>query len=119
MNRECGPQCGTCGAVDRINPARRHDDDFFKTGCQNIVLQRGVAKKLVMGESQLEGVGFGLYVVEPVQKGDYLSEYAGEVFLSPKLLCSMSKLLISIGGLLSRSRTPWHHLRPQISLFPL
>jgi hypothetical protein len=79
MNRECGPQCGTCGAIDRINPAMRHNDELFKTGCQNIVLQRGVAKQLVMGESQLEGVGFGLYVVEPVQKGDYLSEYAGEV----------------------------------------
>jgi histone-lysine N-methyltransferase EZH2 len=79
MNRECGPQCGTCGAIDRINPAKRDDDVLFKSGCQNIVLQRGVAKKLVMGESQLEGVGFGLYVVEPVQKGDYLNEYAGEV----------------------------------------
>jgi len=81
MNRECGPQCGTCGAIDRINPARRYDDELFKTGCQNIVLQRGVSKKLVMGESQL--VGFGLYVVENVQKGDYLSEYAGEVFTFP------------------------------------
>jgi len=78
MNRECGPQCGTCGAIDRINPANRYDDDLFKSGCQNIVLQRGVSKKLVMGESQL--VGFGLYVVENVQKGDYLSEYAGEVY---------------------------------------
>jgi hypothetical protein len=84
MNRECGPQCGTCGAIDRINPAKRHNDDLFRTGCQNIVLQRGVAKKLVMGESQLEGVGFGLYVVEPVQKGDYLSEYAGEVITIPE-----------------------------------
>ncbi|KAE9366847.1 hypothetical protein N431DRAFT_351183 [Stipitochalara longipes BDJ] len=80
MNRECGPQCGTCGANDRINPANRYEDELFKKGCQNIVLQRGVSKKLVMGESQL--VGFGLYVVEPVQKGDYLSEYAGEVISS-------------------------------------
>ena len=78
MNRECGPQCGTCGAIDGINPANRYKDEMFKSGCQNIVLQRGVSKKLVMGESQL--VGFGLYVVENVQKGDYLSEYAGEVF---------------------------------------
>lgn len=97
MNRECGPQCGTCGAIDRINPAKRYNDDLFKTGCQNIVLQRGVAKKLVMGESQLEGVGFGLYVVEPVQKGDYLSEYAGEV-ISPLIPENQKgKRLMTIG----------------------
>jgi hypothetical protein len=34
-----------------------------------------------MGESQLEGVGFGLYVIEDVKKGEFLSEYAGEVGL--------------------------------------
>ena len=42
-------------------------------------LQRGVSKMMIMGESQLEGVGFGLYLGEPVSKGDFLSEYAGEV----------------------------------------
>lgn len=33
----------------------------------------------MIGESQLDGVGFGLYLGEPVHKGDYLGEYAGEV----------------------------------------
>jgi hypothetical protein len=82
MNRECGPQCGSCGAVQRINPANKYEDDLFATGCQNIVLQRGVPKRLMIGESQLEGVGFGLYVGEPVQKGGFLSEYAGEVSIA-------------------------------------
>ena len=36
----------------------------------------------MIGESQLEGVGFGLYLGEPVQKGAYLSEYAGEVSIT-------------------------------------
>lgn len=79
MNRECGPQCTPCGAITRINPKNKHDDDLFATGCQNIVLQRGVDRKLMIGESQLEGVGFGLYIGEPVHKGEYLSEYTGEV----------------------------------------
>jgi hypothetical protein len=79
MNRECGPECGSCGAIARIDPANKHDDELFKTGCQNVYLQRGVSKMMIMGESQLEGVGFGLYLGEPVSKGDFLSEYAGEV----------------------------------------
>ncbi len=79
MNRECGPECGSCGAISRINPANRYDDELFLTGCQNVYLQRAVSKALIMGESQLEGVGFGLYVGEHVKKGDFLSEYAGEV----------------------------------------
>ena len=79
MNRECGSQCVSCGAIDRIDPRNKYDDDLFTRGCQNIFLQRGVDRKLMIGESQLEGVGFGLYMGEPVQKGDYLSEYAGEV----------------------------------------
>ncbi len=81
MNRECGPECVPCGAVERINPANKYADGLFVSGCQNIYLQRGVFKKLVMGESQLEGVGFGLYVIEDVKKGEFLSEYAGEVSL--------------------------------------
>ncbi|CZS97712.1 uncharacterized protein RAG0_06659 [Rhynchosporium agropyri] len=76
MNRECGPQCGTCGASERTNPANRYDYDLFITGCQNVYLQRDVAKATVMGESQL--VGFGLYLAEPVKKGDYIDEYVGE-----------------------------------------
>ncbi|KAI9052056.1 hypothetical protein LZ554_004309 [Drepanopeziza brunnea f. sp. 'monogermtubi'] len=76
MNRECGPECGSCGALERIDPINKYNDDLFKTGCQNVWLQRGVSKATVMGESQL--VGFGLYLAETVKKGDFISEYTGE-----------------------------------------
>ncbi|KAL5327773.1 hypothetical protein ACEPPN_005478 [Leptodophora sp. 'Broadleaf-Isolate-01'] len=64
--------------LSMVYPAHRiaYDDELFTTGCQNVYLQRGVSKAMVMGESQL--VGFGLYLAEPVKKGDFLSEYAGE-----------------------------------------
>jgi SET domain-containing protein len=78
MNRECGPQCEHCGAEARINPANKNNDDkFFATGCQNVFLQRGVSRRLVIGESQL--VGFGAYAAEPIRKGESFAEYVGEV----------------------------------------
>ncbi len=82
MNRECGPECSSCGALNQINPANKHKDDPYGPRCQNVCLQRGKLKACVIGESQLEGVGFGLYLAESVQKGDFLSEYTGEVGLS-------------------------------------
>ncbi|PQE31797.1 SET domain-containing protein [Rutstroemia sp. NJR-2017a WRK4] len=79
MNRECGPLCKTCGAIPRIDPDNRNNDELFTHGCQNIALQRGISKKLIIGRSLLSGVGYGLFVGEPVRKGDYLGEYCGEV----------------------------------------
>lgn len=77
MNRECGPQCVSCGAVPRIDPANKYHDELFATGCQNVPLQRGVPRKVILGESQL--AGFGLYLAESVRKGQFIMEYAGEV----------------------------------------
>ncbi|KAF5867879.1 putative set domain-containing protein [Botrytis fragariae] len=79
MNRECGDQCNTCGAITRIRPQSRHKNELFQYGCQNIALQRGVNKKLILGKSPIEGAGFGLFTAEPVKKGDFLSEYTGEL----------------------------------------
>ncbi|KAF7925474.1 uncharacterized protein EAE97_010555 [Botrytis byssoidea] len=79
MNRECGDQCNTCGAIPRIRPQSRHKKELFQYGCQNIALQRGVNKKLILGKSPIEGAGFGLFTAEPVRKGDFLSEYTGEL----------------------------------------
>ncbi|KAM3071786.1 hypothetical protein ACMFMG_009645 [Clarireedia jacksonii] len=79
MNRECGPLCKTCGAIPRIDPDNRNHDELFTHGCQNVALQRGISKKLIIGRSLLSGVGYGLFVGEPVRKGDYLGEYCGEV----------------------------------------
>lgn len=79
MNRECGPECSSCGAVPRLDPKVRYDDELFATGCQHVSIQRGVGKRLIMGESQLEGTGYGLYTAQDVPKGCFLSEYTGEV----------------------------------------
>jgi hypothetical protein len=103
MNRECGPECGSCGAIVRIDPANKHDDELFKTGCQNVYLQRGVSKMMIMGESQLEGVGFGLYLGEPVSKGDFLSEYAGEVYYPSSPDPSRESTLMTAGYFFQRS----------------
>lgn len=77
MNRECGPECISCGAIQRINPIHKYNDEKFTWGCQNVPLQRGKLKATVVGESQL--VGFGLYLAESVRKGEFISEYTGEV----------------------------------------
>ncbi|KAF7877206.1 hypothetical protein EAF04_000891 [Stromatinia cepivora] len=79
MNRECGDQCDTCGAIPRIRPQDRYKDEIFQHGCQNIALQRGVNKKLILGKSPIPNAGFGLFTAEPVKKGDFISEYTGEV----------------------------------------
>lgn len=118
MNRECGPECGSCGALERVNPINKYNDELFTTGCRNVSLQRGVSKATVIGESQL--VGFGLYLAEPVKKGDYISEYTGEVSRSYSVLAG---LLASSNPMaehfLRRSRSPRDRLRPQAPLFPL
>lgn len=81
MNRECGSHCHDCGAVERIRPINKYNDQLFSTGCQNVALQRGVSKAVVMGESSLDLdiIGFGLFAAENIKKGEFLSEYAGEV----------------------------------------
>jgi histone-lysine N-methyltransferase EZH2 len=94
MNRECGPQCMSCGAIPRIKAFNKYNDELFTTGCQNVFIQRGVPKKMIIGESQL--VGFGLYLAEPVRKGQYLSEYTGEV-IAYSIFRSLEKLTIHIG----------------------
>lgn len=79
MNRECGDQCDTCGAIPRLRPQDRYNHELFQHGCQNIALQRGVNKKLILGKSPIPNAGFGLFTAEPVKKGDFISEYTGEV----------------------------------------
>jgi hypothetical protein len=81
MNRECGPACSSCGAVPRLDSANKYEDYLFSTGCQNVMLQRGVQRKTIIGESQIEGISFGLYAGEPIRKGEYIDEYVGEVNL--------------------------------------
>ncbi|KAM0399396.1 hypothetical protein ACHAQC_002671 [Fusarium culmorum] len=80
LNRECDPDvCGTCGVLDRADPENADDEVLHSTGCQNCPLQRGQAKGLALGQSQLEGVGYGLFTVEPIAQDDFIIEYVGEL----------------------------------------
>lgn len=80
LNRECDPQlCGSCGALERADPLNANDADLHATGCQNCDLQRGVGKSLVLGQSQLEGVGYGLFTAEDIAQDEFIIEYVGEL----------------------------------------
>ncbi|KAF5587609.1 polycomb group MEDEA [Fusarium pseudocircinatum] len=80
LNRECDPDvCGRCGVVERADPENADDEILHSTGCQNCSLQRGQAKSLALGESQLEGVGYGLFTIEDISQDDFIIEYVGEL----------------------------------------
>ncbi|KAK7743605.1 hypothetical protein SLS53_004140 [Cytospora paraplurivora] len=46
---------------------------------QNVALQRGVSKSLLLGESQIEGCGYGLFTAEDMAQDDFVIEYLGEL----------------------------------------
>lgn len=78
LNRECDPDlCGSCGALERADPKNSANDALHSTGCQNCALQRGVAKRLVMGRSQCHG--YGLFAAENIRKDSFIIEYMGEL----------------------------------------
>ncbi|KPM37353.1 hypothetical protein AK830_g9206 [Neonectria ditissima] len=80
LNRECDPElCGTCGAFERADPEHAGDEALHSVGCQNCALQRGEAKALLLGQSQLEGVGYGLYTAQDIPQDDFIIEYVGEL----------------------------------------
>lgn len=80
LNRECDPAlCKGCGAKERADPDNRHDEGLHSWGCQNVSLQRGTTKTLLLGKSQLEGCGYGLYTAEDIAQDSYVTEYTGEM----------------------------------------
>ncbi|KAJ4176054.1 hypothetical protein NW755_014631 [Fusarium falciforme] len=80
LNRECDPDlCGTCGVLERAEPENAEDELLHATGCQNCSLQRGLTRALALGQSQLEGVGYGLFAAEFIAQGDFIIEYVGEL----------------------------------------
>lgn len=81
LNRECDPSlCGSCGSIERADPHNASDDPLLlSTGCQNCVLQRGVSKALLLGQSQLEGVGYGLFTAQDIAQDAFVIEYVGEL----------------------------------------
>ncbi|KAM5367678.1 hypothetical protein ACJZ2D_009879 [Fusarium nematophilum] len=80
LNRECDPDlCGACGSLERADPQNAEDEVLHSTGCQNCSLQRGLPKGLALGQSQLEGVGYGLFTAEFIAQDDFIIEYVGEL----------------------------------------
>ncbi|KAK5658762.1 hypothetical protein OQA88_1573 [Cercophora sp. LCS_1] len=80
LNRECDPVlCQGCGANKRADPEYAQDDHLHSTGCQNVSLQRGSNKVLLLGRSQLEGCGYGLYTAEDIAQDEFVIEYTGEL----------------------------------------
>lgn len=80
LNRECDPVvCKGCGAKERADPDNAHDEALHSTGCQNVSLQRGVSKTVLLGKSQLEGCGYGLFTAEDISQDEFVIEYTGEL----------------------------------------
>ncbi|ROV99244.1 hypothetical protein VSDG_04012 [Cytospora chrysosperma] len=80
LNRECDPVlCQGCGAFDRADPKNARDADLHSWGCQNVALQRGASKSVLLGESQIEGCGYGLFTAEDIAQDDFVIEYLGEL----------------------------------------
>jgi len=91
LNRECDPLlCGTCGALERADPFNASDTELHATGCQTCDLQRDIGKQVLLDQSQLDGVGYGLYAAENVAQGQFIIEYVGEIIhgqLVPLFCC--------------------------------
>ncbi|KAL1882281.1 hypothetical protein Daus18300_000767 [Diaporthe australafricana] len=80
LNRECDPVlCQGCGAFDRADPKNAQDTELHSYGCQNVSLQRGLSKTVLLGESQIEGCGYGLFTAEDIAQDEFVIEYLGEL----------------------------------------
>ncbi len=74
--RECDPDlCRSCGAC--TDPPNNPAGDGQRCRNDNISMKRGV--RLLVGESSVEGAGFGLFTQHSLMKGDFVDEYVGDI----------------------------------------
>ena len=74
--RECDPDiCKSCGAenLTPVEPVLGSEEKI----CQNVKIQQGQRKHLLLAPSDV--AGWGIYLKESVAKGDFISEYCGEL----------------------------------------
>jgi hypothetical protein len=82
LDRECDPSlCDSCGILEDTAPRLLEDEDSVphRRRCRNSDLQHGQEKAVVVGRSQLQSVGYGLYTAEPILQDEFVLEYRGEI----------------------------------------
>ncbi|KAF9029058.1 SET domain-containing protein [Hymenopellis radicata] len=74
---ECDPEvCTNCEAAGIYLNAHLYAVDAVSGRCRNASIQRGVCKALEVKESKW---GRGLFAAEAIKKGEFISEYVGEL----------------------------------------
>lgn len=74
--RECDPDlCRSCGACTDSPNAPAGDGQRCRN--DNMSMKRGV--RLLVGVSNVEGAGLGLFTQHALNKGDFVDEYVGEI----------------------------------------
>lgn len=78
-NRECDPDlCACCHQTSLEDLNRRYSIPGAKEKCMNMPMLLNKGKKMLLGNSQVCS-GYGLFVNEPVAKGEFICEYLGEL----------------------------------------
>lgn len=81
LRRECDPDlCGNCLVTEVLNPVNRKSksETWLDYKCKNCYIQRGVARRTWLAESEVEGAGFGLFAGVDFKKYEFIGEYKGE-----------------------------------------